>query len=56
MKEKIKAGAIYIAQMVPVFAGGGIFFLFLLWCGVKDEGPYWTFGHFLWELYHRTFQ
>ena len=56
MKKNLKECAIQIAQMVPVFAGISIFFLFILWCEVKDEGPHWTFGRFLWELYHRTVQ
>ena len=56
MKKNLKEVAIYLAQMVPVFAGVVMFALMYVWCGVKDEGPHWTFTHFLWELYHRTFQ
>ena len=56
MKLKIKSVMFYIAEMFGVIILTGVFTLFLLWCAVKDEGPYWTFGHFLWELYHRTFQ
>jgi len=52
----MKAMGVYIAEMLAVLGLTGVFTLFFLWCAVKDEGPYWTFGHFLWELYHRTFQ